>query len=183
MSPCGCGALEYVAEAVRQVRAISSGLCKCLHTVSISASSPASPSHLVVGRFQFCQCYRLTSGADRRRGGQSKSRATLALCRGAVYLVSLHYLICKLTARCIVSVSESSTEKTQSQILGICFDFGKSALNSYSQPVTHDYSFTYNYIIWNDPICSIDQSISKLHINVTNSRLSNWARYAWQEKK
>lgn len=53
---------------------VPSGLCKCLRTVSISASGPASPYHLAVYRFQFCQRYHLASGSERRDGGTTPGR-------------------------------------------------------------------------------------------------------------
>lgn len=49
-----------------------------LHTVSISASGPASPYHLVVRRFQFCQRYRLTAGADWSHGSGGRFAARAA---------------------------------------------------------------------------------------------------------
>lgn len=58
---------------------VPSGLCKCLHTVSISAGGPASPYHLVVCRSQFCQRYHLASGSERRDGGKTRVR-----CQGFV---------------------------------------------------------------------------------------------------
>lgn len=77
---------------------VSSSLCKCLHTVSISAGRPASPYHLVVRRFQFCQRYHLTSGARWRYGSKKPvSRQNflwhwlcVSLSLGTIYFVSLH---------------------------------------------------------------------------------------------
>lgn len=86
-----------------------------LHTVSISAGGPASPYHLVFGRFHFCQRYRLAAGVDWTAGLLPKLLMTLAplsASPAAIYLVSLHYLIYELMAECIYhSVPESLTEK------------------------------------------------------------------------